>query len=1012
MNCFVVRPPGFHVTRTTLAVAALAAAVALILGSVSLFALDEATYGVGSWPEAGFGNHRAIVEVKEAAPAVRVNIPWRRRDGNPEKFQVIVIDTSTRKRVENVVPLSINREAGEFAFEPLSVPGNYEFYYLPYEPGTGNFDAAGTYFPAKETADPAWRMAHQLDAAEIAKGSGKSLPQARLIEIQARGEFNRFDPMEVCATIEEVQALLTANPQDQWMVFPEDRKLPIRMVEDLPTRWLRAPSRNRFEGTANPDEFYTFQVGVWAARKAVGNLEVQFSDLRNSEGNTIPATALRCFNLGGTNSKGAPFRVPVSVSKGSVLALWFGVAVPPKSSGTYEGTVTLSASGLPPKLIAIRLKIEGEALSDHGDRDLWRFARLRWLDSTISQEPTLTPPFTAVATPSVTESRILNRTIQFAKTGLPAQITSNGKDLLAEPLQLEVSLADGTLATWDSGKTQVTPDDPVGVDRATRLQANDLSAIVTSRLEFDGDLNYRVTLSSKRAIKLKDIRLATTFVETAVPYYMGLGKVGGRRPNAWSWKWDPKRPNSFAWLGSVDAGLQLKLNGGESEGAVPQSWSNEGRGGCNLETDGAVVRLAAFTGARELAAGTPLELNFRFLITPFKPLDTVHHWGWRTGDPMEGITVRHLHHAFPQNPYINYPFLTPDALTELVQKHKDEGLKGVNLYYNQREISNHLFEIWPLRSVEPKLFSVEDGMIYLGDKAVKIQSGGGYPWLMEHLGSGYVPSWRQPLFNGETDASLKGDIGTRHDNFYLEGASWLIRNTGVDGIYFDGIGLDRHTMRRLTRLMHELIPGGGRRDAHLGNNFLYLDNRCNSANMYMEHFPYLDTLWIGEGFNYLLGPDYWLVEVSGLPFGLPSDMLACSGTKPDYFRGMLFGMGYRPPDQNTAALWKFWDEFKIQDSRMLGWWDSKCPVQTGRADILATAFKNAGKSLVVVASWAGTASTVNLNIDYKALGLDPARVRWTKPNIEGIQKGETIPANSPLELSPNGGAFLLIDTLP
>jgi hypothetical protein len=162
----------------------------------------------------------------------------------------------------------------------------------------------------------------------------------------------------------------------------------------------------------------------------------------------------------------------------------------------------------------------------------------------------------------------------------------------------------------------------------------------------------------------------------------------------------------------------------------------------------------------------------------------------------------------------------------------------------------------------------------------------------------------------------------------------------------------------------------------------------------------------------LLGPDYWLVEVSGLPFGLPSDMLACSGTKPDYFRGMLFGMGYRPPDQNTAALWKFWDEFKIQDSLMLGWWDSKCPVQTGRADILATAFKNAGKSLVVVASWAGTASTVNLNIDYKALGLDPARVRWTKPNIEGIQKGETIPANSPLELSPNGGAFLLIDTLP
>jgi hypothetical protein len=67
---------------------------------------------------------------------------------------------------------------------------------------------------------------------------------------------------------------------------------------------------------------------------------------------------------------------------------------------------------------------------------------------------------------------------------------------------------------------------------------------------------------------------------------------------------------------------------------------------------------------------------------------------------------------------------------------------------------------------------------------------------------------------------------------------------------------------------------------------------------------------------------------------------------------------------------------------------------------------------VVVASWANTAANVDLNIDYKALGLDPAHVRWTKPNIEGIQKGSTLPANGPLELSPNGGAFLLIEPLP
>ena len=75
---------------------------------------------VGSWdPETGLGNHRAVVRVEvppaaKAAPkakgrgpvkpaavttpavpsAVRVRIPWRRRDSEPEKKAVIVIDAA------------------------------------------------------------------------------------------------------------------------------------------------------------------------------------------------------------------------------------------------------------------------------------------------------------------------------------------------------------------------------------------------------------------------------------------------------------------------------------------------------------------------------------------------------------------------------------------------------------------------------------------------------------------------------------------------------------------------------------------------------------------------------------------------------------------------------------------------------------------------------------------------------------------------------------------------------
>jgi hypothetical protein len=50
-------------------------------------------------------------------------------------------------------------------------------------------------------------------------------------------------------------------------------------------------------------------------------------------------------------------------------------------------------------------------------------------------------------------------------------------------------------------------------------------------------------------------------------------------------------------------------------------------------------------------------------------------------------------------------------------------------------------------------------------------------------------------------------------------------------------------------------------------------------------------------------------------------------------------------------MWRFWDEFGIADAKMLGYWDADCPVRTGREDVLATAYRKAGKSLIALARW-------------------------------------------------------------
>jgi len=76
-------------------------------------------------------------------------------------------------------------------------------------------------------------------------------------------------------------------------------------------------------------------------------------------------------------------------------------------------------------------------------------------------------------------------------------------------------------------------------------------------------------------------------------------------------------------------------------------------------------------------------------------------------------------------------------------------------------------------------------------------------------------------------------------------------------------------------------------DLHSANQYNPRDGYASSANLYLEHFPYLDRLWFGEYFDYNSQPDYWLIEISGIPFGLMGEMLEKGGNP---WRGMIYGM--------------------------------------------------------------------------------------------------------------------------
>ena len=423
-------------------------------------------YGTGSWDNESLGNHRAVVRVAKPAGAILAHIEWRRRDLAPEDKSIVVICAATDERVRNVARVAVNREFGDLAFEARSA-GDYYVYYMPYRNiADGAFMQKHfshfAYERPEATADAAWLAAHGLADPAAAAGALPRLPRAEADEIQAINDFHSFDPMEVIATAGEVAALLALHADRPYLVFPEDRRHPIRMRDDLPKRWIDNGLRDALSGEACRGECYAFQLGVFAARTALEDLRVQFTDGRSETGSVIPADNWNCINTGGTDWLGRPLRRRVSIAEGKVQPLWCWVQVPAEAEpGEYSATATVSAAGAPQADVHIALTVTDELRPDAGDDEPWRHSRLRWLDSTTALDDEVFAPYTPVAVDG-RAVRVLGREIQFADTGLPAAIRTTfpptvdrvdapPTDILASPIRLSVA-ASGSQLQWRAGE--------------------------------------------------------------------------------------------------------------------------------------------------------------------------------------------------------------------------------------------------------------------------------------------------------------------------------------------------------------------------------------------------------------------------------------------------------------------------------------------------------------------------------------------------------------------------------
>ncbi|SFP71642.1 glycoside hydrolase domain-containing protein [Parafilimonas terrae] len=965
-----------------------------------------------AWNADSLGNHRVLVQFNGIGNVAEAAVEWRRRDEHPEQKRIIVVDAKTNQRVLNVKLNNITRESGEIYFEPTSGAGDYYIYYMPYKSeGRSNYPK-GVYLKPDTTASLTWLTT--VDA-------NYNVPPATVKAFESIDAFNSFYPMEIIATQKETNAIIQSSSNKSFIVFPEDRMHPIKMKDDLPQRWIEKGIQQSFTDTASKSENFAYQLGVFAL-KDLQDVKVHFSDLTASNGNKIAAQHISCLNTDGISYDAKPIHFIVNIPAKKIQPIWCLVNVPSNiAAGLYKGKAFIKDAANETATVDVNLFIENKTLADSGINEPWKQTRLQWLNSTLAQENTVIKPYIPLEIKDKTIS-LLGRKIILNDNGLPKQIqtffteemtgySTRPNNLLTEPVHFHFINNDGKNLQFKSKSFTITKQMPGTIEWNAASTNDTINMNVCGHLEFDGFASFTVKIVAMKDVALKDIQLHIPFTKQTAKYMMGLGEKGEARPDTIRWKWDVAHKNQDgAWIGNVNAGLQYSLRDEKyvrplntnfyllKPLLLPASWGNDDKGGIDVFQKGEAVLANNYSGARTMKQGDTLYYNFNLLITPFHIINTDFQWATRfyhkynNVDSIKatGATVVNIHHATPINPYINYPFIAWKEMKAYIDSAHAIGLK-VKIYNTVRELSNRAYELYALRSLGHEIYSPGKG--------------GGFSWLQEHLDSDYIAAWFVPELN---DAAIINSGMNRWHNYYVEGMNWLTQNVGIDGIYLDDVAFDRITMKRIKRV---LTADGhpGIIDLHSANQYNKNDGFNNSANLYMEHFPYLNRLWFGEYFDYEKNsPDFFLTEVSGIPFGLMGEMLQDGGNA---WRGMIYGMTNRMPWSDNAdprPIWKVWDEFGMQGTKMIGYWSSNCPVKTTNDKVLATVYKKDGKALISIASWANNDVNVQLKIDWKQLGIDASKATITAPEIKNFQPAKTFSVNDAIPVQKNKGWLLII----
>eukprot|EP01043_Picozoa_sp_COSAG02_P012981 COSAG02_NODE_512_length_20850_cov_4.993302_15_plen_904_part_00 len=768
-------------------------------------------------PVLDWGAHRVAVTLEATArPSTvpRSNFPslalvelyWRRRDVRPEAKDVLVAfrpagQTNDTVAVSNRVVLAINGSVARVLLDASHGAGRYELYYLPYISNGASFGRKDSYVAMRRngSSTQAWLEAvcgagWKLDEAEGENSprfvaAQTSLKLSGSPRYEAQTPHDLFTSMEVAATPAELAALYNQYAKGQpALLIPYDNQHVVRSFAFVSTQYLwyeaekpvwALPSPIKLH--AAPNQYLVWQLAVveifhsrrWAN---ISNIRVDHGPLTSAErGESIPAANLSCFNIDGVDQMGKPFTLKphINVSLGSILPLWFGVDLGMAVSGTYEGSVTVTADvdGKPNAWSSSQrysIAVAAPALLDRGDHNASLLSRVRWLNSRFgldNDESTnfdLPEPFTPIQR-HLDTLKLFGKTVAVGNAGLPAAISVVSppyapRDVLQAPMS--ISINGGGLATGNSqlNFTKTTAAKAAWTSHFS-LPDQKVAVQVNGSAQFDGYTEFTVQVEPTAAVagggptgEEINVSISIPLTKTACRWMMKGGGTGVPIGNATSfeYRWSAGKPNNMFWLGSVQAGVRLRLRGPQfswrqprgpyhyadlppTNSSLPKFWHNGGKGGVRLRVGAATAAesssssssssssdcvLEAFTGPLRLKVGDPALLHFDVLVTPNKPAQSAVHFQKQRYYQIEaqivppetllsdGINIANVHQGNDYNPWIIYP-LDPvaNAAAKSFAERMHRGNSKVKSYYSSGSLSFVTPELWAFFAMYGELMS-------------------------------------------------------------------------------------------------------------------------------------------------------------------------------------------------------------------------------------------------------------------------------------------------------------------